>query len=644
MRLLLLLLLAAPAPAQEGMWPFSAPPTDEIRRNLGVDVDAAWVDRLRKGVLRVNDAGTGSFVSPDGLVLTNHHVILGVLDAMSDGPTDYYRDGFAAATRAEEIPIDVEILNPVGWEDVTARVEAAADREAELEAVAAESRAATGLRSEVLEQDGRWWLYRYVEYKNVRLVFAPEYDAAYYGNDEGLTYNLDVAFLRVVDDAGLPAATTDFFAFSTEEPLPGDAVFTGGFPYVTNRDLTLAELAFERDHLLRAYFDGNQLAAEAYDAYAAKGPVEAREVRYAHAGYQETAEWAKELLEKDIKRPDLWDAARREEALLKQALVDDPALAAAYGGVFEEIERLSALRATRFAEYKRRTLGDSGLAGFARAVAAWAEGGDAPGALADYAVHDGLDQLLIGKSLEYAAKVLGDDDAFVKAATAGGVPDVGATRLTDAAYVDALLKAGPAAARASSDPLLHLALRARPFEEEVSSWYESNVAAPLADQKRRLARLRREVLQDAFWPDANWGPRVSSGRLLGYPGSDGAWIDFESTFGDYFDAQDDDPAVPVAPSLRRARSSLNPDVPLNYASSNDITGGNSGSALLDAEHRVVGLVWGTAGGVDEYHYRERDSRTLSVSAAGIVHVLRGAYGMHRLADELARGAAVELLN
>ena len=295
-----LLLAAAPAiQAEEGMWTFDNPPVKQLQAKYGFTPTQVWLDHLRLSSVRLNDGGSGSFVSSDGLLLTNHHVARGQLQKNSTAEHDYLRDGFYAATTDQEMKsADLEVNVLVSMQDVTARVQGAAKgiandakalkaRDAEIAAIEKESKDKTGLRSDVISlyQGGEYWLYQYKAYTDVRLVFAPEQQAAFYGGDpDNFTYpryDLDMALFRVYDN-GKPLHTDNYLKWSAGGAAPGELIFVSGHPGSTERDDTVAQLLVERDVRVPAITEYLQRRIAAAQAFAAQGPEQARLVGSNH--------------------------------------------------------------------------------------------------------------------------------------------------------------------------------------------------------------------------------------------------------------------------------------------------------------------------------------------------------------------------
>ena len=284
-----------PRAEDEGMWTFDNPPLQQLQERYGFSPAPEWLEHVRLASVRINDGGSGSFVSAQGLVMTNHHVALGQIQNLSREDVDYATIGFYAPTPAEELQApDLEVNVLMSMEDVTARVRSAvsaesderralAQRQAEIARIEKDSLDATGLRSNVvsLYQGGEFWLYRYKRYTDVRLVFAPESQAAFFGGDsDNFTYPrycLDVAFFRVYED-GQPADTPHFFRLDPGGPRSGELIFVSGNPGSTDRLRTVDQFTYERDIRHPALLDYLDTYESLLRAFAAQGEEESRQV------------------------------------------------------------------------------------------------------------------------------------------------------------------------------------------------------------------------------------------------------------------------------------------------------------------------------------------------------------------------------
>ncbi|HZE13077.1 MAG TPA: S46 family peptidase, partial [Chthoniobacterales bacterium] len=251
--------------ADEGMWLFNNPPLKQLKEKYHFEPTPQWLEHLQKSSIRFNSGGSGSFISSTGLAITNHHVGLDTLQKISSEKTNYVRDGFYAKTQKDEVKAtDLELNVLMSIEDVTERVKGAvqpgmsadAANSAKRNVIAQienESKQKTGLRSDVvtLYQGGVYNLYRYKRYDDVRLVFAPEQQAAFYGGDpdnfEYPRFDLDICIFRAYEN-GQPAKIEHFLKWNSQGPKEGELTFVSGHPGKTDRQLTTDEMAEMRDH------------------------------------------------------------------------------------------------------------------------------------------------------------------------------------------------------------------------------------------------------------------------------------------------------------------------------------------------------------------------------------------------------------
>src|SRR5207249_9807407 len=292
--LFLFVSLAVTAVADEGMWTFDNPPVKQLKEKYNFTPREQWLDHIRLSSVRFNDGGSGSFVSPNGLVITNHHVALGQLQKISNAQRDYVKDGFYAKTQAEELKApDLELNVLISMENVASRVQGAVKpgmtekqaldaRKAEQAKIQKESLDKPGLRSDVvaLYQGGEYWLYRYKKYTDLRMVFAPESQIAYFGGDpDNFTYpryDLDMALLRVYEN-GKPLKTEHYLKWSPKGAEPGELVFVSGNPGTTARLKTCEQLETERDFVVPMALAGLKRRVKVLQDYAALGAEEARQ-------------------------------------------------------------------------------------------------------------------------------------------------------------------------------------------------------------------------------------------------------------------------------------------------------------------------------------------------------------------------------
>ncbi|HPF69444.1 MAG TPA: S46 family peptidase [Candidatus Krumholzibacteria bacterium] len=676
----ILVLMAAGAPrADEGMWTFDNPPTSQLAARHDFTPTQEWLDHLRLSAVKLG-GGSGSFVSPDGLILTNAHVARGQQQKLSSADADYVRDGFVAKTRADELPCpDLEIAVLDSYEDVTARVlgaitadldEARAQeaRSAVIAAIEKESHDATGLRSDVvtLYHGGEYWLYRYRTWTDVRLVFAPESAMAYFGgDDDNFTYprhDLDMALFRAYED-GKPAKSPAWLTLDPAGGRDGDLVFVAGHPGSTDRLFTMAELAALRDEGYPRRSEYLKDALAGLQEYAARGPEQARQVGGMLMGLNNGRK-AGEGEYKGLLDPAVWAKKQQDEDDFRARVAADAALQVRYGRAWGLAEEAEAAAAARRAETEGRTFGRFGLAGTALSLVQTVEETQKPDSERMDGCHDAqlrrrmfrlyspapvypeLEEFLLARTLQRALDHLGPDDAFVQLCLAGGTPEarahelIAGTKLADPAARRALVEGGPEAVAASTDPLVVLARGLAPIMREQHDWEEANVKGVKAAAGEMLGAARFAVYGKTTYPDATGTLRLSYGLVEGYP-MNGTRAPAMTTFYGLYDRAYgfglQDPFLPPSRWMER-KDALDLAQPLDFVSTCDIIGGNSGSPVVDRKGRLVGLVFdgNIESLVGRFVYDEASNRCVAVHAAAIAQALDKLYDAGYLVQEMSR--------
>jgi hypothetical protein len=627
--------------------------------------------------VRLNDGGSGSFVSPNGLLLTNHHVARGQLQKNSTADHDYVRDGFYAATPDQEMKTpDLEVNVLVGMQDVTARVQGAAKgakddadalkaRDAEIAVIEKESKDKTGLRSDVvaLYNGSEYWLYQYKAYTDVRLVFAPEEQAAFFGGDpDNFTYpryDFDMALYRVYDN-GKPLHTDNYLKWSAKGAAPGELVFVSGQPGSTSRQDTVAQLLLERDTTEPAVIQYLQRRVDAEQAFAKQDPEQARLVGTnvfllqnslkVYVGREEALSDKAILAKKQAEEKDLRDK-----------VAADPELQKEYGGAWDDVARAVDLARPEMPRMRFRRA-DSQLFSFALQIVQYVaevmkpDGGRLPQyheagldslrfqLLSPAAVHPPVEKLYMKTALNLAKEKLGANDEYLQAIVQGGDIDktvdalVDGTKLGDPAFRKSLIDGGEAAVAASTDPMIVAARRVDPAWRASYVKYRDNIASVFDAAGEKLGKARFAVYGKNAYPDATFTLRLTYGTVDGYP-YNGTTAPPFTTFYGLFDRAasfSNQPPWDLTPKEAAARDKLDLATPMDFVNTCDVTGGNSGSPVVNRDGELVGLIFDgdieTLAG--DFVYDGTKNRAVAVHSAGIIEGLRKIYGVDTLADEL----------
>jgi hypothetical protein len=671
--------------ANEGFWPFNRIPKAAIKQALGVDLSDQWIQRVQQASVRF-PSGSGSFVSPDGLVLTNHHVSLDWLHKMSTPERDLASKGFTAAGRGQEIKAaDLELMTLQKIEDVTAKVNAAvkpgmsssdslAARRSAIAAIENDSQAQTGLEAEVvtLYQGGQYHLYLYKKFDDVRLVFAPEFDAAFYGGDpDNFTfprYCLDMAIWRVYEN-GKPLRTANFLPWSTTPLEDGDAVFTSGHPGATQRLNTAAHLEFLRDHALPLSIETFTAIRNSLDAYAKQGPEQTRQASDEFFAIENSLKsWKGQI--GGLRDAATMNKKRADEQALRDRVEASPDSKARYGDAWDKV---AVARAALPPYNMERVFFESGLGLYsqyftlARTLVRWADESAKPNGqrLPEYAdarkasierqissaapIFPGVEQATLEASLSMMQKLVGADNTTVTQVLAGKSPRaraaelVAATKMGDVTTRKSLLAGGKAAVAASKDPFIELARLIDARARQLRTKYDNEVLAVERDAYAKIAQAVFATQGDAAYPDGTFTLRLSYGQVKGYSENGKPVIPFTEVRGLYVrgDEHQQKPPYRIADSWMKARAAINLTTPFDFVSTNDIVGGNSGSPVINVKGELVGLIFdGNIQSLPGYFvYDAAVNRAVSVDARGILEALKVVYKANWIAEELVAGGA-----
>jgi hypothetical protein len=661
--------------ADEGMWPLNAFPSAEVQKKYGFAPDQAWLDHVRLASARLAQGCSGSFVSRDGLVMTNHHCAHECLEQLSGPKRDLIANGFYAKTQAEELRCPaLEVNQLIAIEDVSQQIAAALANKTgqaysetkKAESAKLEKACATSddLRCEVVElyEGARHHLYKYQRFQDVRVVFAPELASAFFGGDPDNfnfpRYDLDVSFLRIYS-GGKPAKMEHYFPFSAQGAQADQLTFTSGHPGHTSRDLTVTELLFERRVLLpRRLLSISELRGQLIE-FGRRGAEQARYSKGLLFGVENTLKALKGQFEA-LMDGELLAKKRKQEQALKARLAKDarPGFATAYSAIDKAVAAWEGI-VDYFGMLEVGRAFPNDLFNIARTLVRAADELPKPNEqrLPEYSdaalpglkqelfspapIHPDLEQLRLRFGLTKLREVLGADDPIVFKVLGKKSPEklaaelVRGTTLANVATRKQLFEGGKAAIEASRDPMIAFARLVDGDARSVRKRYEDEIESALDKAHEAIAAVRFETYGTSLYPDATFTLRLSYGTVRGWQERGKQIAPFTNIRGAFERDTGEEPfALPK--SWLNAKAKLNLDTPFNFASTNDIVGGNSGSPVIDRNAQIVGLIfdgniWSLGG---QYGFDERLNRAVAVHSASILEALRSIYGAGRIADEL----------
>jgi hypothetical protein len=668
---LVALAAAAPLKADEGMWTFDGFPTARVKAEYGWAPDQAWLDRVQAAAVRLTGGCSASFVSGQGLILTNHHCVASCLFDNSTAQADLLNKGFIADRRDLEKKCpgqQAEVVTKIT--DVTSDVKGAfAGMEgealtkardakiAEIEKASCTDTKTTRCQVVTLFGGGQYKLYTYRKYSDVRLVWAPEDRAATFGGDPDNfnfpRYSLDGSFLRAYEN-GKPVATPQHLEWEPRAPKEGEITFVVGNPGSTSRLYTQSQLAFEREvrlpitlatmselrgRLIRAMEESPEKAREGLDTL--NGVENSLKVYIGRVNALNDPAFTKTLAD--------------AETALKAKSAGNAAL----GTPWADVDK--AVTAYRSLYLPYRFLQPSGdLYGYAASLVMAAEERAKPNAerlpgytdsalpllekrvLDERPIYPWLDELMMGWSLSKAREYLGVDDPDSKLLLGKESPEalakrlVSGTRLADPAYRKQLWEGGLAAIRASDDPMIKYALKIDPRERELTKAVNAQYAGPLAIAGGKLADARFAAFGDSNYPDATFTLRISYGRVKGWE-ERGQAVPFQTTIGGTFERATGAEPFDLAPAFAANEAKIDKSTTYDFVTTNDIIGGNSGSPVIDRSGGVIGAAFDgnihSMGG--NYGYDGTLNRTVVVSTAALQEALETIYPAPALVKELA---------
>ena len=663
----------------EGMWLYNAFPKDKVKARYGFEPSQQWLDHVRLSSVRFNNGGSGSFVSADGLTFTNHHVGAECIQQLSTGGKDYMKTGFYAKTRGEEAKCpDLELNVLVGIDDVSSKVKdavkpgmSAADagqaQRAAMSTIEQDCAKSTGLRCDVVTfYSGEVYnLYKYKKYTDVRLVFAPEFDAAFFGGDPDNfmypRYDLDISFFRIYEN-DKPVHLDNYLRWSQTGVKDGDLVFVSGHPGSTGRLRTMSQLEFLRDVDYPSRIESYKRRIALLQKFSAQSDENARIAKEdlfslqnalkAFSGYlggleDKEAMTQKQSQEEQLRStfkkqnasaPDPWDEIANAMKVQKDSYLPLTYVERLRGFNSElarfarDLVRVAAEKAKPNGE-RLREYRDSSLPSLEQQLFSTAP------------IYKSLESVTLPDSLAQMQQALGDDNDTVKKVLNGKTAEeagkdlIANTKLDDPTVRKQLYEGGVAAIQASTDPLIVLMRNIDPDARTVRKQYDDQVDSVERRDGATIAKLRFQQSGFNAYPDATFTLRLSYGAVRGYA-ENGKNIPYFTDFAGAFQhAAEHDNKDPyhLPDSWMNAKSKLNLRTPLNFVSTADIIGGNSGSPTVNKKGEVTGIVFdgNIQSLVWNFFFTDKIARAVHVDARGITEALRRIYGADALADELA---------
>ena len=674
----------------EGMWLYTAPPTKQLKEKYNFEPSKQWLDHLQKSSVRFSSGGSGSFVSADGLVITNHHVGADALQKFSDEQHNYLRDGFYARTRVEEKKcVDLELNILMSIEDVTAHVNSAVNsdmtseqasdaRRGAIATIEKEGKDKTGLRSNVitLYQGGAYHLYRYKRYDDVRLVFAPEQQIAFYGGDpdnfEYPRFDLDICIFRAYEN-GQPAKIDNYLKFSAHGPADGELTFVSGHPAKTDRQLTLDELADMRDRELPRFLSFFKRREVLLHSFGERSFENSRRVREDYYGVTNNRKRYDGYLA-GLLDPDVWKALQAREQKLRDAISADPKLRStitAYDRIRKAQEQIAKntliysyfeQERPKFGIYRQPRAFYSTLFKYARLLVRAADERAKPNnerfqefrdsnresleleLFSTEPIYDDVELLTLTDSLTDLCNAFGAQQPLVQKTVLGDKSPhdrafelIKATQLRDVAIRKKLYAGGKAAVDAAHDPMIDLARAIDSTARAAKKTFETQEEIK-HQAYAEIAKARFAIEGTSNYPDATFTLRLSYGTVRGYQ-ENGKQVPAFTNFQGMFErAAEHENKAPFDLPQRwiDKKEKLGLTTPYNFVSDADIIGGSSGSPVVNKAGEFVGIIFdgNIQSLVLDCIFTDNQARAVSVDSAAIIEALRNVYNAGDLVDEL----------
>jgi len=661
--------------ADEGMWTFNNFPSQKVQAKYGFAPSQSWLDHVRDSSLRIAEGCSASFISPNGLVMTNHHCVVECEQQLSTAQENLVQTGFSAENADEERKcpaFELDQLTQIG--DVTTEVQAALagkTGDAAVKALRAEQARLEqtcgtdpSVRCDLvsLYHGGIYNLYHYKRYTDVRLVFAPEFAVAQFGGDPDNfnfpRFDFDIGLLRAYE-GGKPVASHEYLRWSPDGSKAGELVFVSGNPGGSDRELTISQLEFLRDrdlpHVLPYLAEYRGLLEE----FRKGGPEQARAARedefFVANSFKALYGRQAALLD-----PQFFATKVQEQQKLRAAVADNPKLADD-ASAWNNIAEIQHVRGELYIRYSvDESFSRGGLMADAIALVRAAEERTKPnserlseytdqalvtlrqGLAANIPVNKNLQELSLAYILTITRRDLGEGDPLVRKMLGDESPAqvadrvIGGTHLDDPKVRMALYDGGQAAITASSDPLIRFAVSIDPDLLAARKEYEDRVDAPTRSDAERIANARFAVFGTSVAPDATFTLRLSYGTVKGFEDAQGHFVEPYTTIGGLFHHATGASPFALPKSWLQAKSSLNLETPMNLSTTNDIIGGNSGSPLINSKAEIVGLIFDgnifSLGG--DFGYDAARNRAVAVDSRALLEGLQKVYHLDRIVEEI----------